>query len=423
MPLGGGHDVGGAASPTQSSSRRSRAKRTSLATPVAAHIDESGPAGDAQLDDVPARLIALPDEGTRITIVDDARRAESSRVRPARRATSRRQCRRSAESTGRPWTVDVGIPTSQSRGGATGRLYQRRSLHLPAIATLLMLGARSVLRPALAAARSQHLEQTRRSRRRRRSAHAAARADAVARARAPARRVHRTWSTTCATRARRSRARSRKSGACARKCESLQQQIIRQERLAAIGVLLSGIAHELNNPLQAISGFAELLQRDPDAQAGRARRSRADPEGERARERASSATSRGSAGSRRSTPTRVYLRDVVASVVELRQRRLQRAEHPPRPSTSTPTHPTRAVFTELQQVLLNFVINAEQALRERMPRRSRASSIRTRDVDDRRPARSRGLRPGRAAGARVEAVSAVLHDQADRRGHRPRASR
>ena len=38
--------------------------------------------------------------------------------------------------------------------------------------------------------------------------------------------------------------------------ELLQQQLIRQERLAAIGVLLSGIAHELNNPLQAISGFA-----------------------------------------------------------------------------------------------------------------------------------------------------------------------
>jgi two-component system NtrC family sensor kinase len=37
--------------------------------------------------------------------------------------------------------------------------------------------------------------------------------------------------------------------------QSLQQQVIRQERLAAIGVLVSGIAHELNNPLQTISGF------------------------------------------------------------------------------------------------------------------------------------------------------------------------
>ncbi len=44
--------------------------------------------------------------------------------------------------------------------------------------------------------------------------------------------------------------------------ESLQEQVIRQERLAAIGVLISGIAHEINNPLQAISGFSEILQRE-----------------------------------------------------------------------------------------------------------------------------------------------------------------
>jgi HAMP domain-containing protein len=44
--------------------------------------------------------------------------------------------------------------------------------------------------------------------------------------------------------------------------QSLQRQVVRQERLAAVGVLVSGVAHELNNPLQAIFGTLELLERN-----------------------------------------------------------------------------------------------------------------------------------------------------------------
>ena len=45
--------------------------------------------------------------------------------------------------------------------------------------------------------------------------------------------------------------------------QSPQRQVVRQERLAAVGILVSGVAHELNNPLQAILGTAELLEHDP----------------------------------------------------------------------------------------------------------------------------------------------------------------
>jgi len=141
--------------------------------------------------------------------------------------------------------------------------------------------------------------------------------------------------------------------------QSLQQQVIRQERLAAIGVLVSGVAHELNNPLQAILGFAELLQmqRDMPEQA-RADLTLIQKESARA-----SAIIRNLSrfGRQMSEPTPVRLRDVVASVMELRQRKLEELNITVETDERSKSL-VMAIFTELQQVVLNFAINAEQAI-------------------------------------------------------------
>jgi len=141
--------------------------------------------------------------------------------------------------------------------------------------------------------------------------------------------------------------------------QSLQQQVIRQERLAAIGVLVSGVAHELNNPLQAILGFAELLQMKKDMpEHARDDLTLIQKESTRA-----SAIIRNLSrfGRQVSEPMPVHLRDVVASVLELRQRKLDEADISIELDERS-TALVSAIFTELQQVLLNFAINAEQAI-------------------------------------------------------------
>jgi C4-dicarboxylate-specific signal transduction histidine kinase len=161
--------------------------------------------------------------------------------------------------------------------------------------------------------------------------------------------------------------------------ESLQGQVIRQERLAAVGQLVSGVAHEINNPLQAILGFAELLQMQSDV-----------PESVKTDLRLIQKESARACGIIRNlalfarqqpgAAAPVRLADVITSVAELRFRRLQSEDIDLRIDDRS-GQAVMAVVTELQQVLLNFVVNAEQAIvtSGRLPGRI---TVRTYDRDD-----------------------------------------
>jgi C4-dicarboxylate-specific signal transduction histidine kinase len=175
--------------------------------------------------------------------------------------------------------------------------------------------------------------------------------------------------------------------------ESLQRQVIRQERLAAVGQLVSGVAHEINNPLQAILGFAELLQMQHSL-----------PESVRTDLLLIQKESARACGiirnlamfARQQTAEAepVQLTDVIRSVAELRQRRLE-SENIELRIEDASQRPVMAVMTELQQVVLNFVVNAEQAivLSGRQPGRI---TIRSRDEGSRAVLEVEDTGPGMA---------------------------
>jgi signal transduction histidine kinase len=141
--------------------------------------------------------------------------------------------------------------------------------------------------------------------------------------------------------------------------QSLQRQVVRQERLAAVGVLVSGVAHELNNPLQAILGTAELLERQTLPPGVLEEIAFVKTQSGRAREiiRNLSRFSHQQSG----PPALVDLREVIAEVVHLRQGDLSSASIALELDAAT-TRRVYANFTEIEQVVLNFVINAQQSI-------------------------------------------------------------
>lgn len=323
-----------------------------LATTIAAHIDRT-PADDTQLSEF-LRAISL-EPGSTVTVTDEAGRVIARHTMPADDETEE-YADASARATRRPWTVRVGFPTSLALWRA-GAIY-RQILAISGIATLVLLvveaafarrwlralgvldmharrvGAGDYRTPPPEPMPSRELEQ-----------------------------LHDTFATMV-TRLRAAHddiARQvEEEREMRQQLEHLHQQVIRQERLAAIGVLLSGIAHELNNPLQAISGLSQVLQRDGELPLGTR-----DDLGliQKESARASAIIRNLSRFSRQqgSTPTAVHLRDVVSSVVELRQRRLQERGIA-LDIDDQAIDPAWAALPELQQVLLNFVVNAEHAL-------------------------------------------------------------
>ena len=143
----------------------------------------------------------------------------------------------------------------------------------------------------------------------------------------------------------------------------LQQQLIQSEKLSAIGELISGIAHELNNPLTGVMGYSQLLQLRKDLD-------------ERVKDnlhkinnlalRCQKIVQNLLSFARKQKPERTVtnINEILEKTIDLRNYELQVNNIEIRRDLNLQLPKTIADEHQLQQVFLNIMTNAEQAMLE-----------------------------------------------------------
>ena len=142
--------------------------------------------------------------------------------------------------------------------------------------------------------------------------------------------------------------------------EQQQQALHQSEKLTALGSLLAGVAHELNNPLSVVVGQTALLEEQVDEPAIAAKVARV----REAAERCGRIVKTFLAMARKSTPVRgkVQLNQVIEDALQLLAYGLRSGGVEIARDLAEDLPPVSGDPDELTQVFTNILVNAEQAL-------------------------------------------------------------
>jgi PAS domain S-box-containing protein len=158
-----------------------------------------------------------------------------------------------------------------------------------------------------------------------------------------------------------------------------ERHLRRAERLAGLGTLVSGVAHELNNPLTAIKGFTSLMLMDPRTLEDREALEVMKREADRAAQIVANLRRLARDTQEEDTPReRVDLNDVIGHVLQVRGYSLGTHNIEVGTELDAALPAIMADRGQMEQVLLNLVVNAEQALAGRPEPRI---TVRTKTVE------------------------------------------